>query len=770
MRSFVVWMALVLIAVAAVAQYDGRGSYVSGGGGGGSGIVSSIAAYSDPVDGEGGADSLIIRMNSAFGVPVRVGVDLRVAPTAGAHATTPLAWTEIYDEAGQPPSETPSTVVRYEKFTACGDTLALRFRVYDSGGLVSTTTTTTPSNAEYWRWWNYKFPICLTIDDGDEASATSLDSLMTVMGGGRMFTMGVNPVHSLSMCDTIPPLGVSRRATPSMLRGYHQGGNVEIANHAYSAGSLYSHTVRGSDNTGGLISTADTVRAYNAGYWPGDFKANWEGDLDTDDIHTYYNEATKTMLSGYGILHNTSTGSLVWSPWTIEEHFLAEIERDTLVAFGIVPSASNIKTFVYPSYEHSIDILEQIEAEGYLCGRGSLHHGNATARNDLGIACNTWADGISIYRVPIMVDIFAWLDHSGGGSHAAGESDFKSRLASDILSAGLVADGGIGLMTTMHKTYGTPSDSYVTPEEVEWTIEQGESDGGIVKPLGEVAGYWRERAIYHYLIDGDRIFSTSPLSADTLFAAATSDTTPRESANNSSGWPVGSARDLWISDVAFTQIASSFGSGTPDSTEHLVNPNELRVVSYDSYGAHSQWRPWQAWAWFDESSLPSNADIISAKVWCRSSYDNGLGLDLAAGDTLFAVVSHASGDDWFTTLGSGTNESCEANSSWMLQDVDDAGSAWSPPMANRYYDRSWGTWHAVPGPLTVGSSYWYGIDILDGVEAIVEDGATNGGIYIFEMAADGNPSDTWEFEHYNGSVRNQYMWIEIRYAVPIVTY
>jgi hypothetical protein len=692
-----------------------------------------------------------------------VGVDYRVARAGGVHPTTYADWTEVVDEAGQTAAEEQNQSARIGHYTAKGDVIGVRWRVYVGGSLTKTDSTVTTSSADYWRWWNYEFPFVLSIDDGLLEPISSIDSLLAVMEGedgiARKFTASINAVHTYTLADTIAPLSATRRATPTQLATYHDNGYIEIANHGYSAASLYSQTIRGSFNTGGLISAADTVRAANADYWPGEFKASWGGDYDTGDMHAYYSEATDELLTGYGLIHDTDSGSLEWSPWTIEEHMLAEIERDSLVAFGIVPSISDVKTFVWPSYEYGSDLFARVEAEGYLGCRGALD-GNAAARNDVtSDPVNEWG-ALSIFRVPVGHDIFTWLDHTET------EGEFKTAMTSDITTSGVEDDGGMFLFTTMHYTRPTHGASYVEPEEIRWAIEAAEAAGGITVSLGEALEYFRARARYAYLAaDGDRVYRFEPQTGGIFTAVASSDVSTAREGAAAAEWPA--EPDLTITDVAYTAISPAIG----DSTTHLSDPtgtSEARVVADEEYsGGPELYYPDHQLVYVDLSSLPAGADVTSCELWLRAYYTSSGGLQLGASDVAYAAWSHAAGDNWFETTGGAGYGTYEAHATWVTQD---GTTAWSPTMSQREFQTSWRTLHSITGPVSDANGSWRAFDLTAGAEAVVEEGRYNGGIQMWIIDNDTGVREEWRWESFDGTVANQIMWFKIEYSVESTPY
>lgn len=747
-------LAVIFLAAAALGQWDEEWTWGSGAGGGRSetvGTTAGIGAITPSTTVDGGCDQLIVNVTGNYGVPVQIAVEWRVAKGVGAHPTTAASWTSVVDTTGQSASGTHSYSETVDKYTARDDTLGVRVHVYVDGSLIETDVTTSQSTADYWLWWNYKFPFVISVDDGVDAAIEDLDALMTSMGGGRQFTIGVNLVHTLT---------TGSRATPTELRAYYDNGTLEIANHGYTAGSMYSLTCRGSFNTGGLISATDTVRAYTAGYWPGEFKAAWNGNYDTGNMPAYYADATDVMLSGFGILHDTSDSSLVWSPWTVETHLLAEIERDSMPAFGVLPSAADCKTFLYSQGTYNSDLLMWVEDEGYAGGRGAYF---TTDCNDLGTQRNTW-DAISIYRVCAKFNIFSWLDH------LETESAFKTAIGTDIANSGVETDGGMCILTAFHYTASGQGTPYLTATETQWAIEEAESRDGIVKPFGEVCEYYRERAPYHYLMpDGDRVFATGVMLPDTLRACASSDVTADRSdqtGDDNVHWLPG-GWDLTITDVAYSLISPAVG----DSVDHVTcqwGEAHSNIYSATQYGSTPElYYPDDYLLYFDLSTIPTDATITQCTVHFRPHYEATCELDLAAGDTMYAAWSHATGDDWYETIGT-PEGAFEAHASWTYQ--DGSSDVWSPTMAQREYQTSWRTIHKLPGPVSNEAAIWSTYDITDGCKAVVEDGCYNGGIHFYIIHDSGNSRELFYWESLDGSTVKQIMWVEIRYTVPLVTY
>lgn len=760
----VLGLALLIVASLAYAQIStGFGDpAVSGGlsapGGGSSGPRGTIVAHTANAD--GGADNLMVRVAGDFGLPVTLGVDYRVARAAGVHPTEYVDWTEVIDEDGQAEAQEQEQVADIEHFTARGDVIGVRWRVYVGGSLAFTDSATTTSGADYWRWWNYAYVAAVTVDDGLWRTAVSVDSLGAALG--KRFTLYVNPVHAIAYGDTVEPISAAARAYPNQLAALTSS---EIGNHALTHASLYNSQVRGSLNDGGLMSAADTVGADAAGNW---------SDLGMPAIYApeptqvgtglvaFFKQDDSAIYSGNGINYDSDDGSWQYTGMTFTEHLMAEIERDSLETFGIVASAASVKTFAYPNYSHNAALVSLLDAEGYLGARGSYDNAGDPWGDLTSAPENRW-ERVSVYRVPTLCKLFTHLVLD----HLVNEATFKARVDSITTEEKCATRGGIYPIIT-HSVHVAEADAgysgnYITPEELEWFVEAVEADSGLVVGMDVALAYYRDRAEKKYLTDeGDIVFATSEW-INTQVAVAALSFDERITTQNDPGWPI--ERDLEITNVAWTL----YGPSIDDSTSHITHSADLFLNADDRWGgAPERYFPDHGRLWFDLSGIPAGAVIDSCVLWLRPNNIGTHELYLAEGDTLYLAWSHVAGDlAWLDNLGAGANADHEANSSWLLQDIADAESAWDPPMTERFADRSWATWNYYPGPRSDGQGYWQRFDVTTGAR-LVHAGSPNGGLHFFIRDANTATREFVRIPHWDSSANSTTVpWVGIWYHIPL---
>jgi hypothetical protein len=743
---------VVCAAVAAIALANPFGDDVfSGGGVGGAGVSAYITAYSEAA--EGGADSLSVGVIGRFVVPVQIAVDYRVtATTAGSHPTADTTWTEVVDTTGQAAATRHDLIAEVGHFTATGDTIGVRWRVFAGGALVQADSLVTTSTASYWRWWNYAFAACVTADDGEYWTMHQLDSLMTARG--LEYTAFVNPVHAAALSDETPPISAGARSSPAQIKAMLADGGLDLGSHALTANSIWNVVAPSGWNDGGLVSNADVAMLEANGLWSDlGMDTLWTGDPDhVGSIAGYYDD-DHNVLDGFGILVDESDSTWTYSPWTIGQHLQAEIERDYFVSLGLLDTVDDVRVYAYSQYRHNSDAIQRLIVEGYIGARSSAEEYDGSY-GDLGDPHNAWGN-LSIYRVPLLCNVSTLID-----SHPI-EATVRARVDSVLTAQAVVDSGGLYAINVHETAEFQPNSTYMTPEELAYYIEQIQTAGGIIPSFTAAVEYYRERSVYVYDINGDIVWTTRPYVADeqvAVFAASMSD---RTGGSNDSDWP--DDRDLEVTDVAHTVLAAS----REDSTNHKAPTTRLEMVLNETFSTLRSYSPDFAALWFDLDQLPADVDVTSADLHGLLPATGAWNLALGATDSVHFVMSHVPADTAWPNGASGTTPS-DANSSWELMDVSDAESGWTPNLHQRFWDRSLGTRSSITN-TTLSLDNWYEFDITDGVEAIVEDGQPNGGLFILGDAAAND--DYFGFFHWDAAGASA-CWVEVRYRQtfePIAT-
>lgn len=423
--------------------------------------------------------------------PGSLGLDIRLLPTRGDHPTVPIpAWLELLDEADAPAQLVHELDVELRRFTARNDTVDVRVRIYTDGVPSGTVERRFKSPAPWWRWWNHSWAFCFTVDDGMARTAAEMDSLFLALGA--RYTAFVNPGKALVGDDPGEPWA---RANPQVLHAYWQRGATELAHHTYTHASLWNELPRPGGNAGGLISAADTM----ASNWP-QFRAGYRGTLREGHLTDYYFPGAWDQP---GYWRDESTNLIARTTLTTREHFLAEVERDSLAAIMAIPLVA-VKTLAYPGYSHDRQILTVIEAEGYVGARGG-RDADFEAWGDITTPPFDEWGRISLYRVPVWLAMSALVD-----DHTLSEAAFKDSVAVRIRDRRVRHDGGVYPVIT-HAT--NPANGafyagqYILPREVRWLCEAVADSGGITVSFGEAMQRYRSLAAGACLTaSGDRVY------------------------------------------------------------------------------------------------------------------------------------------------------------------------------------------------------------------------------------------------------------------------
>lgn len=439
------------------------------------------------------ADGQAIRITGLVELPApgTVGIDLRLLPTDGNHPTEAITqWQEIMSPAAHEAALVHQLDLTLDLFTARNDTIDLRFRCYDVEELTDVVEQRHLSAAPWWRWWNNAWACCFTIDDGMALTASDMDSLFTRMG--LRYTAFVNPGLAMRLHRPGSPWS---RAHPDTLRQYWQRGATELGQHTYTHASIWNLLPRPGGNAGGLISAADTV----ASNWP-EVREAYVGSLKTGRLTEYFHPGAWDQP---GYWYDDDADLIVRTSMTTGEHFFAEIERDSVTSIVGIPLTA-VGTIAYPSYCHNRQILELVEAEGFVGGRGSVDNGGNPWGDITEPPYNEWGR-ISVFRVPVWFKLSSLV-----GDHDLDEATFKAGVGDHIVATQVLQHGGVYTLIT-HATNETNAafygGNYISPQEVQWLCEAVADHGGIVVPFGEAMAYYRSLTAEACITPvGDRVY------------------------------------------------------------------------------------------------------------------------------------------------------------------------------------------------------------------------------------------------------------------------
>jgi hypothetical protein len=707
--------------------------------GGGAGIGFDVFAYSEHYD--GGCDSLSIAPTVDLGYPTKTLVEWYIGKASGAHPTVVDDPATSADTTGQTPGTSLAALI--EAFTARGDTIFTSIEVYTpDDDLVIAVVDTTATNADYWRWWNYSWAACVTMDDAHLASLAQADSLFSA--NSLRFTSFYNPVWLLTRDE-----GAQQIANPTELAAYYDNGNFDIGGHGLTHGSLYNLKARGSTNDGGCVTAADTTAASN---WD-DYRAIWGGGFAIAGLQRYFDG--NLTFDSPGISYDTGTTLFSLSGMTIGEHFWAEISRDSLEAFTGIPKAEQL-TFAYPHYTHSVDIIKYLEQEGYLAARGSCDNAGDPWGDLESIPRNKWGE-ISLFRVPLL-----HTASSVFGAHD-GEEDTKTRIRAAIGAKNPAYHGGLWPILTHSLNPVDNPDQFTLPEELAWWFTCVADSGGIIVGFQEAAEYYRERADYAWVTGGgDRVFvkgSTPPV--ERMIVGRTLGTA-RTNGANTSPWPGGF-------DISSGIIKTSLvgpNTGTPDSTAHPLLPTTGPTLRFnDAYRDARSGTPRYLWMWCNLEDLLAGADVdsvVSATYYFRMR-DTGAHYQVFTGsDSLHVLVVHNEADKGWLLGAAPATYDWETNASWLYMDADDTETTWNPSLNTRIFQRGLATWLSYDS-TEFALNTWYGFDLTAGIRKVIHDGEPFAGVFIIGVTATTGDDQYFSFhgEQYVSALR--FPWWQVEY-------
>jgi FlgD Ig-like domain len=193
------------------------------------------------------------------------------------------------------------------------------------------------------------------------------------------------------------------------------------------------------------------------------------------------------------------TGSFQDSTWSMP-YFRNEIRRQKLSDLYAGLEFSDVKTFVYPSHGHSVEIVHTLFDWGYL---GARNGSGALGESDFStLPSNSWNGGISFFRVPLGMH-----PHHVFGNHSADPPVHFTHAQFVEAAMPIIeqfrATGGIMTMMahhygdddTCHSTYWGYGLGGMTDTELGWLVDLVRSNNGIVMTFAEALEYYRDRAI-----------------------------------------------------------------------------------------------------------------------------------------------------------------------------------------------------------------------------------------------------------------------------------
>jgi len=701
-------------------------------------LEAAVAAYSPGA--EGGADSLMVAVTADYGYPTKTLVSTKIVKALGVLPTVEDVYAVVIDTTGQTYSAVQ--IDRAGTFSAKNDTVWVKAEVFLLDDTpVADDEITWVVDADYWRWWNYSWAACVTMDDAFLASLAQADSLFDA--NGLRFTSFYNPVWLLTRNE-----GAQQIADPTEFAAYHAYGNFDAGGHGLTHASLYNLKARGSTNDGGCVTAADTTAATN---W-NDFRAVWKGDFDTAGLQRYF--AGSLTFSDPGISFDTGTTLFSLSGMTIGEHFYAEISRDSLEAFTGIPKADQ-KTFAYPHYTTNVFSVAALEAEGYIAARGSFDNTGSPWGDLTSAPRNTWGE-ISLYRVPLLhsaASVFG--DHDG-------EENTKTRIRAAIGAKNPGYGGGLWPILTHSINPVDYPTQFTLPEELAWWFTCVADSGGIIVGFQEAAEYYRDRIVAAYLTSGgDRVYTTTGLPPVERAVIGHTLGTARTAGENASLWPAG-----W--DVSSNNtLMSLLGpcSSTPDSAAHPNLPTTGPTLRFNTaYRANRVGTPLYLWLWSDILDVvPSDADtVFSAQYRFRMRDTGGHYQELTGADSVHVLVSHNIPDIGWVSAAAPGSYAFERNTSWLYMDADNTATVWEPSMNTRIFQRGLATWTSYDS-MEFALNTWYSFDITTGIRKAIQDNAPFSGVLVIGVTpvAGNDQYFSWHGEQYVSAVR--FPWWEIVY-------
>ena len=201
----------------------------------------------------------------------------------------------------------------------------------------------------------------------------------------------------------------------------------------------------------------------------------------------------KGSLAGYFLCDGLDPGQAMID-------FTREIERDSVAVIADIP-LSDVRSLAYPRHRHTVAIIDALIAEGYLGARmGSewseelYSYGDFTTRPS-----NSWDDGISLFRVPVMVSSASLFgDHSATPPVHKTHEEFLA-IAQPWINS-VRSRGGVFALYDHH--LGDDDDSLgdinygsggVSTQDLTWIVELVRENGGTIMTFGEMCAYYRER-------------------------------------------------------------------------------------------------------------------------------------------------------------------------------------------------------------------------------------------------------------------------------------